>query len=183
MKYSKRHAYQFPLSSPIDDTNNNSFKSQFSSFQYQDKFFPHNFPPIRSSNDLTIFDQWALEPRKITFEISKYRIDFHPSAHCNQLSILFSFPIIRETMDNPSTIFPAIIPSSVPDIPEARKLSPPTRSKETTNWPARRNLINGSGAIKIERATPPSPPDGARLLTRNSRAHPSFSPFLVNFKC
>lgn len=109
--------------------------------------------------------------------------DFHPSAHCNQLSILFSFPIIRETMDNPSTIFPAIIPSSVPDIPEARKLSPPTRSKETTNWPARRNLINGSGAIKIERATPPSPPDGARLLTRNSRAHPSFSPFLVNFKC
>lgn len=179
MKYSKWHAYQFPLSSPIDDTNNNSnhnfplsnIKTNFSHTTF------HQFDPR------TIFDQWVLEPRKITFEISKYRIDFHPSAHCNQLSILFSFPIIRETMDNPSTIFPAIIPSSVPDIPEARKLSPPTRSKETTNWPARRNLINGSGAIKIERATPPSPPDGARLLTRNSRAHPSFSPFLVNFKC
>lgn len=151
LKYSKRHIHQFPLS--IDGTNNNPFV-QIN--QYQHKFLSHNFPSISR----------ALERKILAFSINSLG---------TTSSLLFQY---RETMHNPSTIFPAIIPDiSVPDVPEDRKMSPPTWSKETANWPARRNLINGSGAIKIERATPSPPsPDGARLLTRNSRAFPASLP-------
>lgn len=41
-------------------------------------------------------------------------------------------------------------------------------SEETTNWSARRNLINGSGAIKIEQASPCSPPFNEKLALRHA---------------
>lgn len=76
----------------------------------------------------------------------------HSLTISNQLSNSLFFQYRNKTMYNPSTISP----TNYPQTSKPGNCPPtPTWSKETTNWPARRNLINGSGAIKIERATPP----------------------------